>query len=588
MRRKKRCLIYAYYDINGIVHNSTVKILAEFRRCVDYIFFVSNCKIANFLIIKPYTDKIIERENKGYDAGAYGEVLNSSFFQKSLSQIDQVILCNSSFWGPFIPLKSLFSKMEERKSDFWGLAYSGKGFAHHLQSYFIVFEEQIIKSGLLNQYFRDYILEKANDYNEVCRNFEIGLSDFLLSKGFACDAYVKGIRFDPYANPYGSVKYDGLPIIKKKVFAREFFDEDQAQAVLALVKEKYGVDIHEIREEAEKLYMTKFSRECVKKNILINAEINQNIMLKSWEEIKSYINSKNNICILGCGHIMHQVVNHFFSSADSDKLERIIAIGKINELTKSELQEQLQDYMDCPVLICVDGDEVEASFDSLNLKDSFNVWKDRDEYIDNTVSVTDNIVFAMGKYFYYHEPLAIIDDDGYYCGMLTKDEMEKQYTLAEDTSVLAIANISVEGFTDICRAREFASENRSVAPLVDHEGKFIKFLGIEQNALSREDLTKEIIRNIVKRKVVLWGTGRKCMKYITRASDFPIAFCIDNDETKRNTRIEGVLVKHASDVDDWKQYFIIITPVKGGEIRKQLESYGLKYAEDFAWGTDVF
>lgn len=474
--KKKRCLIYAYYDAKGIVHNSTIKLLAEFRKAMEYIFFVSNSTINNLESIQSFVDKIVERPNDGFDVGAYNEIIENATFRNLIYNMDELVFCNNSFWGPFIPLETLFSKMEAKEVDFWGLSFSGKNFAHHLQSYFMVFEKKIINSGFLYEYFQLNITEKKLNYNDVCRKYEIGLSDFLLSKGFTCDAYVNPIRFDSYTNPFGSVKYDNLPILKKKIFSSEFFNENEINSTLLLIQRKYQMDIREITSEAKKIYGISISDNISKTNILVRAEINQNMMLKSWEEIKSYINSKRKIYILGSGYIMHQVVDHFFSGGDYEKLGGIIEIGKINNISKVELNQLLRDYIQCSILICVDDEEVDASFHKLNLKDSFNVWRTQDTYVDNTVSVSDSIMTAMGKYFYYRKPLAIIDDDGYYCGMLSENEMERQYTLAADTTVLAIANVDTEGFTDISKAREYVNSSKNIVPLLDDKGKFIKFV----------------------------------------------------------------------------------------------------------------
>lgn len=104
----------------------------------------------------------------------------------------------------------------------------------------------------------------------------------------------------------------------------------------------------------------------------------------------------------------------------------------------------------------------------------------------------------------------------------------------------------------------------------------------------RENLLKKITRNIAKRKVILWGTGKRCWKYITQYPDFPIEFCVDNDIAKKDSKIENIKIKHVTDIKDWKAFFVIVTPVRCDEIGKQLEGYGLAYGTDFAWGKDIF
>ena len=476
MIKKKRCLIYAYYDIKGILHNSTWKLLKEFREFVDYIFFVSNSKLIDKEKVESITNMIIIRDNDGFDAGAYGEVICNEKNAEFLKKFDEVILCNSSFWGPFIPIETLFLQMKNESIDFWGLAYSGKNLVHHVQSYFMVFCEKIINEGALVNYFKDYLLTEKSSYNEVCREFEIGLSDYLLKKGYKCNAYVNNICYDSYSDPYGSLKYDKLPILKKKVFSENFISQGQIRKTLKLIQACYGIDTDEILAEARELYTLDKLDSIEEGDILVNSEINQNSLLKNWDIIEDYVDARKEVYLLGCGYMMKQVLYHFFSGENNIKLAGIIAIGKLYDITKEELHIILRNFSTCSVLICVDDDEIENSFEIIGLRDAFNIWKQPDEYKNNIINISDTIITAIGKYYYYREPLAIVDDSSHYCGMLTKNEIETQYTFAEDTKVLAIANISIPRFTDVSKAKIYACENDTIVPVIDNAGKFIRFV----------------------------------------------------------------------------------------------------------------
>ena len=99
---------------------------------------------------------------------------------------------------------------------------------------------------------------------------------------------------------------------------------------------------------------------------------------------------------------------------------------------------------------------------------------------------------------------------------------------------------------------------------------------------------KQIIQFSSGRKFVIWGTGRRFEKYMTENPSFPIEFCVDNNRDKNKTLLNNLPIKHPEDINDWKQYYIIISPIKVEEIEHQLESYGLKYLHDYAYGTDIF
>lgn len=99
---------------------------------------------------------------------------------------------------------------------------------------------------------------------------------------------------------------------------------------------------------------------------------------------------------------------------------------------------------------------------------------------------------------------------------------------------------------------------------------------------------KEIMRNAQGKKIALWGTGRRCIKYLMEYPDFNVDVCIDNDISKKQTQVNHIDIIHPSDIKKWEEYYIVITPVKCQEIKKQLELYGLKYIVNFAYGDDVF
>ena len=75
----KRLLIYFFYDANGIVDDYIPYMLDDLKKNVTDIQVVVNGKINDEGIekFKRYTDKILIRENKGFDVWAYKEAMES-------------------------------------------------------------------------------------------------------------------------------------------------------------------------------------------------------------------------------------------------------------------------------------------------------------------------------------------------------------------------------------------------------------------------------------------------------------------------------------------------------------------------------
>ena len=73
----KRLGIFVFYDKNGIVGKYVEYLLTEIKSVVDDLYIVSNGILTSiskeiFLI---NTNNLIERENRGFDGGAYRDVL---------------------------------------------------------------------------------------------------------------------------------------------------------------------------------------------------------------------------------------------------------------------------------------------------------------------------------------------------------------------------------------------------------------------------------------------------------------------------------------------------------------------------------
>ena len=464
-----KCLIYMYYDREGLVRKSTLQLLDEFHKIVDYIYFVSNNELHNKNQIIASVDDLIIRKNEGYDAGAYRDVL----LNNNVDRWDQIIFCNNTFWGPFVALDSLFQKMDETNADYWGLSYSGKNLVHHIQSYFMVFNKKVIPE--LKKYFVEYISSGKQSYREICRTFEMGLNDYLLKKGFKYRAYSDNIAYDPYSDPYGSVKYDDLPILKKKIFDENFYNQLQVESVLPLIEEKYNYNVSTILEEAFELYGRKidFRTEVLR----VKPEINQNAKMKNWNEVSKFIECNKDIAVFGTGRMLEHVLGIFFSGNSRDKLVGIVGLGEIKDIGVEEAEYWKYIFKDCAIIVCVNEKDAEAAYDFFeNYSNVFFVWKQFGVYKNNIVKLSDSIITAYGKFFYYKMPLVIVDEDGKYCGMITEKEVKEVYTFSEETSAMAIANITIPTFVDVEEAKMYAAKNSIVVPLVDKKGKYIKLI----------------------------------------------------------------------------------------------------------------
>src|SRR5258706_15691942 len=92
-----------------------------------------------------------------------------------LSVWDELVLTNSSVFGPLFPLRESFDGMSGNPCDFWGMTGNHE-IAWHLQSYFLVFRRNILHSPLFGQFWRTVL--PRQDKKATIRNYEVGLTRF--------------------------------------------------------------------------------------------------------------------------------------------------------------------------------------------------------------------------------------------------------------------------------------------------------------------------------------------------------------------------------------------------------------------------
>lgn len=237
MNNLRRLALYVFYDENGYVGDYVKYYIRALTEVTDKIIFIVNG------IILPGAKKEIEnigaeifnRENKGLDFGAWKDaILNLGFPQ--ISDYDELILCNCSCYGPVYPLHEVFSEMESRKCDFWGITKHpatgnliiktdpSSAIIEHIQSYFLVFSRQVILSNAFQKWWSE--LESTSNYSEEVAYHENKFTQYLYNNNFSYDTYVNCDRYFKHNCPYTPsfacahemLKIDRDPFIKKKLF----------------------------------------------------------------------------------------------------------------------------------------------------------------------------------------------------------------------------------------------------------------------------------------------------------------------------------------------------------------------------------
>ena len=243
----KRLCIFAFYNKNGIVKPYVKYWLKELKSCSSRIIFVANGYLseADRISVSEYTSDVYVRPNLGLDAGAYKEVI-CNYLKNDLSGYDEVIFCNDSCWGPFIPLKNIFEEMAQREnSDFWGMCYTENNFANHIPGMFMVFRKRIVKNRLLQEYFSACIDEATEFKTLVIASYEIGLFDFLVRKHNMRFQYFSAIKsLDVYHDAELCIRACNFPMLKRRIGEKGYFDREKTINILSYLKENFQYDVN--------------------------------------------------------------------------------------------------------------------------------------------------------------------------------------------------------------------------------------------------------------------------------------------------------------------------------------------------------
>lgn len=293
----KRIGIFCFYDKDGIVDEYIEFLLDELSHCLSRLVIVVNGEINDKgkLIFKKYTDELHIRENKGFDGGAYKDVLINVLGWHEVQKYEELILCNDTFYGPFVSFESIFNRMKRDNTDFWGLNYYFNKVANHLQSYFLVFRKEILHGSDLIDYFDKNISILSSDITDVYGDFELGLFYYLNNLGYSFSAYSKDNPYNIFQYSDISIREFNMPILKKKAFSPKSIVWNNAMNTLKYLSLNNDYDINLILSSINRIYNLKISKQDI---LEFNPDKND-IIRKKYDVAKVSDNDIKNIVLTG-------------------------------------------------------------------------------------------------------------------------------------------------------------------------------------------------------------------------------------------------------------------------------------------------
>jgi rhamnosyltransferase len=280
----KRILIFSHFNQQGLLSSYVVFMLEEIRPMFERVVFVSNSKIDQDARkrLLPFTDKILERGNSGFDFGAWKQAILEEGWD-AFDSYDSLTIMNDTCFGPFYDMREVFEKMETSDVDFWGLTnHKALSFGmpgsedpvpEHIQSYFISFSRRMISSEVFAKFWKS--VQNFKDVNKIILHYETKLANIFQKSGFTFKVYfdTTDIKYD-FVN-FTAFRPDYLieqkcPLIKVK----GFIQFDNPVYLKQLVKKLTNYDFNLIEDHFNQTYIPNISLR-VTDNVFITNQSNE-------------------------------------------------------------------------------------------------------------------------------------------------------------------------------------------------------------------------------------------------------------------------------------------------------------------------
>lgn len=216
-RDKKRLCLFAGFDAQGEIADYVVYYLRALAQVSDVYYWGDfETSATEKAKIEPYCKAIHCHAHGKYDFGSWQELIDQ-IGRAEIEKYDEVILANDSCYGPLFNLSDLFQEMDQKNNDFWGLSLAYNRHIH-LQSYFIVLKQSVIKSDVFYNFFQQ--VQPEQNYDDVCLNYEDRFTYTLSKAGFRFSSFIKysDLAHHPYQDIVAAIEKHHFPFLKVKFF----------------------------------------------------------------------------------------------------------------------------------------------------------------------------------------------------------------------------------------------------------------------------------------------------------------------------------------------------------------------------------
>ena len=263
----KRVIFYLYYDPRGIVDEYIPYKLKRLRKHADHIVVICNGapNAEGKARLETVADEVWERENIGFDVEGYKWAIEK--FGARVSEYDELILMNYTWFGPVGDFAPLFERMDAADADFWGMTdhtevtpnpITLKGtMPRHIQSHWIAVRKPVFESEAWAEYWRD--MPPIRSYSDSILNHESRFTGHFERLGFVSEVAFPHQNYPGTLHPAferaQQLLEDGCPVLKRRPFFHDPLYLDR-EGVIG----RWLIDTAEAKGYPTELILTNMSR----------------------------------------------------------------------------------------------------------------------------------------------------------------------------------------------------------------------------------------------------------------------------------------------------------------------------------------
>lgn len=255
--KPRRICLFAGYDRDGLIDDYVVAYVRELSRWADVYYLADgSMRDAELEKLAPHVRGCWAEQHGHYDFGSWSRLAKHYVGWDAIEACDELLLVNDSAYL-LMPLAGVFSAMDARRCDWWGLQAT-KGLAatrgnpsnqfihpipmeevkrrlldefesdplydFHVGSYFLAYRKPVLGDPGFRRLLDS--VTGQSDKRRIVLKYEVGLTHYLVGRQYEFSTYMEKLYpFHPlFTEQYFDLVREGFPLLKRYLISDNHYD----------------------------------------------------------------------------------------------------------------------------------------------------------------------------------------------------------------------------------------------------------------------------------------------------------------------------------------------------------------------------